>query len=152
MEAYMADLRDNCVKCGLALPPVYITTRDFGQLERLARLCIRSHRPAAAALAAELDRAIVCAPDAVMKDVVTMNSRIIFRTSDGAGPQSRILVYPHRYHPSGQFISVLSPLGAALIGLREGSRMLYADLHGVGHEVRVQKVAYQPEADERRRS
>jgi regulator of nucleoside diphosphate kinase len=146
-----------CRACGTTLPAgatrarplVWVTTEDF----RALRLLAHQRRGVALAvcdfLLGELNRAIICAPDWVPDDVVTMNSRVTFKASDGTGCETRMLVFPHRYDPTGQAISVLTPLGAALIGLAAGSVIDYRDRQGDISSVRVERVVYQPEAARR---
>lgn len=150
-----------CVTCGLqlprpggdtaapsisraVLPRIVISTRDFGRLENLARIHLESDHPVADLLLGELERATVCPPDAVGSDVVTMNSRIVFRTTSNTGPRSAVMVYPEDYHPTGQHVSVMSPLGAAMLGIRAGERMPFTDLQGNRFSVAVEEVAYRP--------
>ena len=85
----MANLRNHCIRCGLELPPVYVTTCDFGRLESLARLRPPAHARAAALLAAELERAIVCPPDQIMEDVVTMGAGLSFAPAKRTDPVPR---------------------------------------------------------------
>src|SRR3546814_12189785 len=92
--------------------------------------------PVGSFLLAELDRAIVVQPKDLPKDVAAMNRRLIFRRGDAAA-ENRVLVYPHQYHPTGQYLSILSPLGVALLGLREGSRMFFRMRDGAEDSVRV---------------
>jgi regulator of nucleoside diphosphate kinase len=131
------------------LPPVYLSTRDYGRLESLASLHLSSDTPIARFLSAELQRAVVCQPNDIFADVVTLNSRVLFRTDTTRYADARVLVYPDRYFPTGQYLSILSPLGVALLGLREGSRMPFVDRQGSRCNVVVEKVAYQPEAPAR---
>jgi regulator of nucleoside diphosphate kinase len=126
------------------LPRIVVSTRDFGRLENLARIHMESAHPVADLLLAELERATVCAPDAVGSDVVTMNARVTFRAGPSMIPRSATVVYPEDYHPTGQHVSVMSPLGAAMLGLRAGERMPYTDLQGTRFSVKVDEVAYRP--------
>jgi regulator of nucleoside diphosphate kinase len=127
-------------------PPVFISRRDFGRLEHLARV-----RPAHCAdivarfLVAELDRAIICRDEDLPANAVTMRSRVLFRPDDGRDIESRTLVYPHDYDPSGSVLSILSPIGVALLGLREGASMAYPALDGAVRRVAVEKVAWRPD-------
>jgi regulator of nucleoside diphosphate kinase len=107
-------------------PPVFISRRDFGRLEHLARV-----RPAQCAdivarfLVAELGRAIICRDEDLPANVVTMRSRVLLRPDVGRDIESRTLVFPHDYDPSGAVLSILSPIGVGLLGLREGASMAY---------------------------
>src|SRR5690606_21776624 len=73
-------------------------------------------------------------------DAVRMNRRVLFRVGRADRTESRFLVYPQQYHTTGQYLSVLSPLGVALLGLREGSGMAFRDLGGTAQRVSVEKV------------
>ncbi len=133
------------------LPPVAMTDRDWRRLRRLVRCAAALYHPVSELLAREVGRATVCPVEEIPSDVVTMNSRVVFRTGRGDGVQSRFLVFPERYTPNGYCVSVTSPLGAALIGLRTGSSFHYRSLDGEPRCVFVQDVAYQPEAATRER-
>ena len=63
---------------------------------------------------AELDRAVVVSPSEVPADVVTMNSRV--RVRDGRRSWTMTLVFPERADAEQDFISVLAPIGAAVLG------------------------------------
>ncbi len=76
-----------------------------------------------------------------------MNARVSFRVGGSMASRSAILVYPEDYHPTGQHVSVMSPLGAAMLGIRAGERMPYTDLQGTGYSVTVEEVAYRPHSD-----
>ena len=121
-------------------PPVYISTRDFGCLENIVHTQLASDHPVAPFLKTELERAVVRPAPDLPRDVVRMNRRVIFRIEDSERPESRFLVYPRQYHPTGQYLSILSPLGIALLGLREGNGMPFADLAGMQRRVSVEKV------------
>lgn len=132
-------------------PPIWMTPPQHARLEAVAR----AHRRAAPAicdfLLGELNRAALCEPEAIAPDVVTMNSRVAF-VADGADrAEARVLVYPERYVPDGASVSILSPLGAALIGLAAGGSMPFTDRDGGFRSVRVERVAFQPEAEGRAR-
>lgn len=121
-------------------PPVYISTHDFGRLENLVHTQLASDHPVASFLKTELERAVVRAAPDLPRDAVRMNRRVIYRVEDSERPESRFLVYPRQYHPTGQYLSILSPLGIALLGLREGNGMPFADLAGAQRRVSVEKV------------
>lgn len=126
------------------LPNVIISTRHFGRLENLAHIQLETSYPVAELLLAELERATGCPPDAVGRDVVTMNSRIIFKTNLYTEYRSATIVYPEEYYPLGGQLSVMEPLGAAVLGIRAGERMPYTNLQGVRFSVTVKEVVYQP--------
>ena len=68
----------------------------------------------------ELDSATVMPDHLLPDDVVTMNARVTFVDLDTDGVSVVRLVYPGTARQSGTQVSVLAPVGAALIGLRVG--------------------------------
>ena len=98
------------------------------------------------ALEAELDRAEVVAPADVPADVVTMNSRVRFADADTGEEQEATLVYPADANVKESRISVLAPIGAALLGLSIGQFIEWPVPSGATKRLRVVSVLYQPEA------
>lgn len=118
------------------------------QLIRSARGGDERDRPYLAALQAELDRATVTSPDQLSPDIVTMNSRVRLRDARG-GRRAWImtLVFPEDADPEEGRISVLAPLGAAILGCRVGQRVEFR-VPGGGdtRSCEILSVLYQPEA------
>lgn len=74
-------------------------------------------------LRAELDRAVIVAPEEIPPGVVTMYSAaIVLDLASGSHHEIR-LVFPHEADPAQGKISVLAPLGTALLGYREGDEV-----------------------------
>jgi len=71
----------------------------------------------------ELDAASILPDHLVPADVVTMNSLVIYRDLDTGLEANIQLVYPEEADAAGGRISILAPVGAALIGLRVGERI-----------------------------
>lgn len=132
------------------LPPVFLTDADYADIERLFAAYLCRDYPVVSFLARELDRARIMGPDEIPADVVTMNSRVVFRSDAEAEPVSRVLTFPPDCLSPGRHVSVMSPLGAALLGLREGARIEFNDMAGASRWVRIDMVAFQPEAHRRR--
>ena len=133
-------------------PTIFITDEDFDRLDRLATSGRAVHLPAAELLAAELERAVVCPAREIAADVVTMNSQVTFHIGSEAERQTRTLVYPEDYPADGSGddrLSVMTPLGAALIGMPAGSRIEYETVNGTSRLVTVDAVLHQPQAAER---
>jgi regulator of nucleoside diphosphate kinase len=106
-----------------ALPPVTISTGDYDRLAFLASfgLNFEQDRPAAAMLANELLRATVVTPCAMPPFVATMHSRLEFRDDVTWSARRATLVFPDEDDGA----TVLSPEGAALIGLSEGQSITW---------------------------
>jgi regulator of nucleoside diphosphate kinase len=86
--------------------------------------------PAARFLPSGLNRAISYESAQPPTDAVGVNSLVMFRVGDKNEIESRLLVLPDDFRNSETHLSILSPLGAALVGLGVGSRMPYVDLDG----------------------
>ena len=94
----------------------------------------------AQALLAEMGRADVVADSAVPRNVVRMNSFVEFEI-DGRDQRPVRLVFPAEADISRGKVSILTPIGAALIGLMPGQAMMVEAPDGKVHQVRVLSVA-----------
>lgn len=126
---------------------IAITQFDFDRLEKLVdRLRTRDNLPTVArALEEELDRAEIVAPHAVPPDVVTMNSEATVRDLMTDEVEQLRVVFPAAAAPRKGAISVLAPLGLALLGAHAGDEVTW-EMPGGPRRLRVEKVTYQPEA------
>jgi regulator of nucleoside diphosphate kinase len=123
---------------------ILITEQDF---ERLALLILHSSGPNAAILEEELGRAEVVSQKKIPNDVVTMNSVVTF-VSRETGKESEIkLVYPKDADVTKGHVSVLAPVGVALIGLRVGQSIDWPMPNGQSRQLAVTGIKYQPEAN-----
>ncbi|WP_247878121.1 hypothetical protein [Azospirillum sp. TSO22-1] len=68
-----------------------------------------------------------------------MSSRVLFRRADGMPLEWGELAYPDQPPGDGR-VTVASPLGVALLGLREGARMPYVDADGTRRWLSVERV------------
>ena len=68
----------------------------------------------------------MCTPETMPHDVVTMNSQVKFRNLTTGEELTRTLVYPAQMTDSSMQLSVLAPVGAALLGLRTGDTIHWA--------------------------
>ncbi len=125
-------------------PSIVVTDRN---LEALVGLMSASgRRKEVEALAAEIDRAHVVAATAIDRNVVTMNSRVRFQDEDSGECQEITLAYPHEADVTTNRISVLAPIGAALLGLTVGQVISWPVPGGPPRRFRIIDVPYQPEA------
>lgn len=97
------------------------------------------------ALEMELARARVVPPIQVPPSVVTMNSRVSLLDLNSGEKTSLSLVFPDARGADGTNVPVLSPLGLALLGCREGDVMTWSTPEGT-RRLQVERVLYQPEA------
>jgi regulator of nucleoside diphosphate kinase len=130
-----------------AQPQIYVTTHDYERLSALADF-YRSRRHGALVdfLIDELERAELVPAAEVAPKVVTMNSRVRILDLDAGESRTVTLVYPGKEDSVRGRVSVLTPLGTALLGLPEGARMEWRTLDGRMKSIAVLEVQYQPEA------
>ena len=108
---------------------------DYSQLRGLAR----DHE-----LSDELDRAIVVPLERMPHDVVTMHSRCIYVDESTGTAREVELVYPDEADPAKGRISVLAPIGSALLGLATGHSIDWELPGGKIHRITVKRVLSQP--------
>lgn len=126
-------------------PRVIMTSQDMGRLERLLESLPSGAFPGKAALEAELDRADVVEPQQVPDDVVTMNSTVRFVIEESGEEFCLTLVYPKEADGSADGISILAPVGSALLGLSVGAELEWPRPGGGVSTVKVVEIVYQPE-------
>ena len=131
---------------------IYLTQRDFGELTDLVDVHIYDRqcrdRASLQRLAQELARAIVVPAGQIPPDVITMNSEARVRDIATGHEMKLVVTWPEDADPVHERISVLAPLGMALLGCRKGQRIEWSTPGGQRH-LRVEEVLYQPEADPR---
>lgn len=130
-------------------PSLTMTTLDARRLEALIASPAGSSSPMAALLEQELARARLVDADRISRDIVTMNSRVVCK-DEISGDQHEIeLVYPHEADAQLGRVSVLAPVGAALLGMAVGSTIDWPLPGGRTTRLRVLSVLFQPEAANR---
>jgi len=126
-----------------ASPNIIVTAKDLRRLQDLVTL---ESTPAAEQLDNELARASVVAQTEVDRNVVTMNSDVTYEELVSGVRRTVRIVYPDKADATRAWISVLAPLGSALLGLRVGQEIEWRMPSGM-RRVRVLAVPYQPEAN-----
>lgn len=130
-----------------AAPDIVVTDRDKERLAYVVEAWM--DRPPFAEMADYLDeelaRAEVVPSEAVEPTVATMNSHVEFE--DAATGQRRCVTIAYPDQAAGaDRVSVLSPVGAALLGLSEGQEMDWRAADGRSRRLKLVKVHFQPEA------
>lgn len=128
-----------------ARPEIIISTIDAERLEALLDALPSDGFIGMAELETELARAKIVEPKDVPPSVVTMNSTVHFRIESSNEDFELTLVYPKDSDLSGKTISVLAPVGSALLGLSQGDEIEWPKPSGGVIRVKIQEVAYQPE-------
>lgn len=98
----------------------------------------------------ELDEALddsdVVAPQEVPRDVITMNTLFTIVETESGISKKLMLCYPSDAESAKGFISVLSPVGASLLGRKSGALAQWATPNGEKHFAMVKEILFQPEA------
>lgn len=126
----------------------YISRVDRLRLDRLIQAAqSQAHRDASYLehLDARLQNAQFVNPRDIPRDVVTMNARVQLWFPDAEERRVYALVFPEHADLAIGRLSVLAPLGAALLGAREGDEVVWETPEGE-RTVIVEAVIYQPEA------
>jgi regulator of nucleoside diphosphate kinase len=128
---------------------IYITEFDLIRLNKLIEMLeeesdIRDKKYIEE-LDDELRRAKVVAPKSVPNDVITMNSKVRVKDLDSGRETIYQLVFPGDADIKQNKISILAPVGTALIGFRVGETLEWKAPAGV-KAIRVEEILYQPEA------
>ena len=127
---------------------IYITEYDLKRLRELiqdAKGLRRRGNEYLDSLEGELSRAQVVDPTQVPPDVVTLNSRVCLVDLDTQEEMVYTLVFPQDAGVSESKISVLAPIGTAMLGYRVGDIFTWTVPDGV-RRLQVKQVLYQPEA------
>ena len=126
---------------------IFITEFDKKRLDELiavAREFGEHTRDDLDDLAAELARAKIIAPKKVPADVVTMNSKVVLHDLDTSEEEPYALVFPNEADVDSGAISVLAPIGTAILGYREGNVVEWPVPSG-NRRIRIERIIYQPE-------
>lgn len=126
--------------------PIILSRLDVARIEALLDSPALRDAPTAARLRAEIDRADIVEPAAMPRDVVSMNSSADCVDETSGKHHSLTLVYPKDADADAGRISVLAPVGSALLGLRVGQAIDWPGQGGKLHRLKVTAIHYQPEA------
>lgn len=128
--------------------PIHITAFD---LERLRRLLLNAQATEyreseyLEKLKLELDRAMIVTPQEIPPTVVTMNSTIELVDMDTKETETYTLVFPDDADISKGKISILAPIGTAMLGYEIGDVFEW-EVPAGKRRLRVERILYQPEA------
>ena len=130
--------------------PIYITRDDNSKLRLLLATALYSNANAALRkLRDELDRAAIIDSAAIPTGVVTMDSRVEFEDLQTGEIEEYTITFPDRANIEEKRLSILAPIGTALIGYREGDLVSWTTPGGV-RQLKIRRVtapapAVQPE-------
>jgi len=121
-------------------PPVMLIESEADALTSLALVALERGSLGAELLLGELERASVVARHELPDDVVTMQAQVVF-ADEATGAQHRVqLVYPKEADMTRGKVSVLTPIGAALIGIRRGGTIDWPNRSGQYRSLRIIEV------------
>jgi regulator of nucleoside diphosphate kinase len=127
---------------------IHITDYDMRRLRKLlegAQMWNRKDREYLDHLEEELDQAVIVPAKKVPEDVVTMNSQMRVKDMDSDSEMLIQLVFPSEADYDQGKISILAPIGTALIGYRSGDTVEWKVPAGI-RRLRIEEITYQPEA------
>lgn len=126
-------------------PEITISSLDADRLYKLIESLPKNSFAGRADLEAEIDRANVVAPELVPPTIVTMNSTVKFVIESTKEEFELTLVYPKDIDSSEKKLSILAPVGSALLGLSLGDEIEWPKPGGGFIKVKLKEVVYQPE-------
>ncbi len=127
---------------------IYITKFDLDRLKELVDVSLEfkeQDRGYLESLQHELDRAHIVDPTEVPRDVVTMNSRVRLKNLETGEDAVYTLVFPAEAKIQENKLSILAPIGTAILGYRVGDTVEWQVPAG-SRKVRIEEILYQPEA------
>ncbi|NLF70148.1 MAG: nucleoside diphosphate kinase regulator [Candidatus Anammoximicrobium sp.] len=128
---------------------IYVTESDLRRLSYVVSTELAVDGGASrhlADLVAELQRAEIVASDEVPDDVVTMNSTVVLRDMETGEEETYTLVYPNHADIARNRLSVLAPVGTAILGYHVGDVVRWCVPAGL-RELRIEEVLFQPERE-----
>lgn len=126
-------------------PNIVLSSLDAERLENLMDSLTDEIFPGKKNLEEELARANVVDPREIPATVVTMNSTVRFKVEPLADELLLTLVYPRDSDAANGKISILTPVGSALLGLSQGDQIEWPKPNGGLLNVCIEEVIYQPE-------
>lgn len=127
---------------------IYVTENDMRRLRALvksSRESVKKDEKYLQLLEAELNRAKVVKPEEVPSDVITMHSEVHLRDMDTQEETTCRIVYPDQADADKGYVSILAPIGTALLGYSVGDVIEWNVPAGIA-KWKVVKIIYQPEA------
>ncbi len=123
---------------------IYITRADMERLRNLIQAYNGRDTPYLESLEEELDRAKIVDPKDIPHNIVTMNSAVRIRDLDNGEETTVMLVFPDKKETSEKTVSILAPIGTALIGYGEGDTIEW-EVPAGKKRFQIMEIVYQPE-------
>lgn len=126
-------------------PDIVLGRTDHDKLERMANGLMESRPELADELLGELERAVIRDDEAVPAGTIRMGSVVEYRTEE-TGPRRVTLVYPADANIAEGKVSILTPIGTALLGLSAGDTIDFVANDGRQHLLTIVSVEAAPSA------
>lgn len=126
-------------------PEIILSSLDLKRLYSLIDSLPKNSIPGIEELEEELSRANVVEPKEIPASIVTMNSTVRFFVESSQKEFELTLVYPKDVDSEGKTISILAPVGSALLGLSIGDQIEWPKSGGGFIKVKITDISYQPE-------
>ncbi|HAA47335.1 MAG TPA: nucleoside diphosphate kinase regulator [Synergistaceae bacterium] len=129
---------------------IYITDFDLKRLKKLLQTSSKTGERKNSyleQLRKEVEKAVVVPSEDIPEDVITMNSTVVLIDLDSMKELVYTLVFPEEADGSSGKISVLAPVGTALLGYKVGD-IIEWDVPAGKRRLKVKRILYQPEASE----
>lgn len=120
-------------------PAIHISTDDHAKLRLLVSSLSTTSSPAIEKLRQELNRAVVLDAATLPKDIVTLNSHVEFEDVATGEVEAYTLTMPERADVEQKRLSILAPIGTALIGFRQGDEVSWSTPGGV-RQLKIRQV------------
>ncbi len=128
--------------------PIHVTEFDLKRLQQLlldAKYTEYRKSEYLERLRGEINRAVIVPPKEIPADVITMNSTVIIEDLDTEEEETYTLVFPENADLKQGKVSILAPIGTAMLGYEVGDTFEWEVPAGI-RRLRVKKILYQPEA------
>lgn len=121
----LAETTKSVRKRSARAPKIVINADDLAHLEALADGAMKRNPAVAESLMDELARARIVSPEKMPTNVVSIGSTVTYRDESTGSEKTVILVFPENADISHQRVSVVTPIGVALLGLPEGAKFYW---------------------------
>lgn len=121
-------------------PAIHMIDRESETITALAERLEKHNPNVADLLYDELDRAVLCTAQNIPSDTVTMNCTVEFVDERSGARRSVQLVYPQQADISENRVSILTPVGAGLIGMKAGNSIVWPDRSGAERVLKIVNV------------
>jgi regulator of nucleoside diphosphate kinase len=131
-------------------PAIVMDRTHYSRLHDLASAALDRDPDVATLLLSELERAELCSFEELPPTVVNIGSEVTFRYNDTGQSRAVRLVFPHDADINEGWVSVMTPIGATLLGLAEGDQMKWTTRHGEARSLTILQVT-RPATNEKSR-